>query len=266
MKVMVLGAGGFIGSYIVPMLSKEYDVVAIYKNHLNLFDVESVKQFLEQVKPDVVVNCVSYGGKTELYSKVSENVGKNIMLFYSFYVNRNLFKKFINLGSGIELDLQEDNAYAFSKRIIQNTIDLSQSDKFLTLRIFGCFGSGEPEHRLLKRYNNTVGNFEIENNRLFDYFSVHDFFNVLNFFIKTIKNNEVVDISTNAVDCVYSRKITIEQFLNIYCKTNNLERRFFVKSISNKNYIGDSTVLDNLQTEGKIRLSGLEHGLKVYNE
>ena len=63
MRVMVLGAGGFIGSYIVPKLATEFEVIPVYKNEVDLFNVDNVKLLLEHVQPDVIINCISLGGK-----------------------------------------------------------------------------------------------------------------------------------------------------------------------------------------------------------
>ena len=35
---MVIGAGGFIGSYIVPLLAKKHEVITIYKNSIDILD------------------------------------------------------------------------------------------------------------------------------------------------------------------------------------------------------------------------------------
>ena len=37
-KVLVIGAGGFIGSYIVPLLGKHHEVIPIYKNEIDILD------------------------------------------------------------------------------------------------------------------------------------------------------------------------------------------------------------------------------------
>ena len=167
----------------------------------------------------------------------------------------------------IELDINEDNAYAFSKRLIQDSIRPKDYGKFLTLRIFGCFGSGEPQHRLLKRYMNTASTFEIENNRLFDYFSVQDFYNVLRYVVNCVKDGRSLEVThNNTIDCVYKQKITLDRFLELYCDINNYEKRYVVKSTTNNHYTGDSKYLDHLQENGDLTLYGLAHGLKVYNE
>lgn len=261
MKVMVIGAGGFVGSYIVPMLSKTHEVIPVYKNEIDVLDNPTVTTLLDLVRPDVVINCLTFGGKTELHERNAANVGKNMALFYNFYTNKDKFNFFINLGSGIEKDLTQDNAYAFSKRIISN---LCYGSKFLTLRIFGCFGKGEPEHRLLKQYNATKGEFKIKNDRVFDYFSVQDLYNVIEYSLDKFGTSKWP--TGNTIDCVYTNKITLSEFLGMYCDINNIEKRFVVESTSDNKYTGNPTTLRELEEFGGLKLYGIGHGLKVYNE
>ena len=142
-KILILGAGGFVGSYIVPLLAKNYEVIPVYKNEIDLLDNQTVTKILDVLRPDVVINCLTFGGKTELHENNASNVGKNMSLFYNFYTNEDKFKFYINLGSGIE-KTNVRNAYVFSKRLIKN---LCFGPKYLTLRLYGCFGAGESPHR-----------------------------------------------------------------------------------------------------------------------
>ena len=259
-KVMVIGAGGFIGSYIVPLLTKKHEVVPIYKNEIDILDNQTVTTMLDLIRPDVVINCLTFGGKKELHENNAENVGNNMALFYNFYTNEDKFKFYINLGSGIE-KTNERNAYAFSKRMIRN---LCFGPKYLTLRLYGCFGSGEPSHRLLKQYNASTGEFKITNDREFDYFSVQDLYNVIDY---SLDNYGTKDWPRGSeIDCVYHNKITLSDFLSLYCDINNIEKRFVVESTSDDKYIGDAYDLYALQDRGGLKLYGIGHGLKVYND
>jgi nucleoside-diphosphate-sugar epimerase len=259
-KVLVIGAGGFIGSYIVPLLGKHHEVITIYKNEIDILDNQTVTTLLDLIRPDVIINCLTFGGKTELNENNAENVGKNMALFYNFYTNEDKFKFYINLGSGIE-KTKERNAYAFSKRMIRN---LCFGSKYLTLRLYGCFGAGEPSHRLLKKYNASVGEFKITNDREFDYFSVQDLYNVIEY---SVENYGTKDWPVGSeIDCVYHNKITLSEFLGMYCDINNIEKRFVVESTSEEKYTGNYTDLYTLQERGGLKLYGIGHGLKVYND
>jgi nucleoside-diphosphate-sugar epimerase len=259
-KVLVIGAGGFIGSYIVPLLGKQHEVIPIYKNEIDILDNQTVTTLLDLIRPDVIINCLTFGGKTELHENNSQNVGKNISMFYNFYTNEDKFKFYINFGSGIE-KTNARNAYTFSKRLINN---LCFGPKYLTLRIYGCFGGGEPSHRLLKQYNATEGEFKIKNDREFDYFSVQDLYNVIEYSLNNYGTSDW--LVGNDIDCVYRNKITLSEFLGMYCDINNIEKRFVVESTSDEKYTGHPVDISTLEEFGGLKLYGIGHGLKVYND
>ena len=63
MKIAVLGARGFLGSYLCNYLAdKNYEVIPVTRDTVNLNDYWAVDQWLCQYQPDVVVNCAINGG------------------------------------------------------------------------------------------------------------------------------------------------------------------------------------------------------------
>ena len=84
-KILIIGAGGFIGSYLTKILSTKHYVIPLHKGVINLLDNNSVATFLEANEFDYVINCLSYGGKENLHNKNADDVGKNISIFYNFY-------------------------------------------------------------------------------------------------------------------------------------------------------------------------------------
>ena len=259
-KILIIGAGGFVGSYLTKILSSNHYVIPLHKGVINLLDNNSVATFLEANEFDYIINCLTYGGKENLHNKNAEDVGKNISMFYNFFSNRHLFKTYINIGSGIER-YNIENSYSFSKRIISN-IGLTDFN-FVTLNLYGCFGSHEPDIRLLKRYNNSIGKFELENDRLFDYISIQDFSKIVEC---VINFPNIIFDSGHSIDCVYQHKLKLSEFLDLYCDINNLKKRFEIKSISENKYVGSYKALEYIQNTYNLRLYGLAHGLKVYND
>ena len=255
MRIIILGAGGFIGSYITNELTALHQVLPIYKNDIDLFDNETVKLLLEKIQPDVIINCLTFGGKDKLHNNDASDVGKNLALFYNFYSNSDLFKYFINIGSGIELT-DAKNAYAFSKKAILNII--KDDRKFITLRVFGCFGKNENESRLLKKFLASKEPFKIVDDRRFDYISIQDFYNILKFTL-----SKLGELRHTVIDCVYGQQIKISEFLELFCDINNIEKNYIIESTSDSNYVGSPTVINSLINRG-LRLYGLAHGLKVY--
>lgn len=265
-KILIIGSTGFIGSYLHKHLSKTHTVYCIDKTNVDVLNTEQVTKFLRLVSPNVVINCLTFGGKENVNSINSEFVGKNLSLFYNFFINSHCYDLYINIGSGAEFDKTKNidlvkekdifesfpkDAYGFAKNLIARQIN--SLDKFSTLRLFGCFGSNEPDLRLLKKYSSSKDLFAL-NDRYFDYISIQDFSKIVEFVIEN--NLKGIDIN-----CVYKDKILLSQFLSLYDQINNRQSNFGVSSVDKLNYTGDSSLLDIIG----IDLNGLEHGLREYN-
>ena len=114
-KILILGAGGFIGSYIAPRLTKNNIVMSITKPGIDVTDAAAVRNILELSQPDFVINCLTFGGNENVNSNDPSIVAKNLAMYYNFKSNSNLFGRYINIGSGVEKDYSNNSAYAFSK-------------------------------------------------------------------------------------------------------------------------------------------------------
>ena len=69
--------------------------------------------------------------------------------------------------------------------------------------------------------------------------------------------------SIRSMDCVYSRKRTLSEFLRLFCDINNIDKEIIVESTSNEDYIGESFNLETMQYDG-LELYGIMHGMKEY--
>lgn len=263
MKVAVLGARGFIGSYIVENL-RNHLVIPVTRDTLDLTDFQKVREWLMIATPDVIINCATSGGKQTLGEVNYSDVQNNLAIFLNFYNNRRLFQKFINVGSGAEFDrdnnldeVSEDSltavvpveSYGYSKNIIARMC--LGVPEFYTLRLFGCFDASEPEFRLLKRFR-TNPELEIQD-RQFDFISLSDFIKVIDHVIKN-------SVRHQDINCVYDKKIRLSEFLTLYCQVNGLVPAFKVTGYNKNNYTGDSSKLQSLG----IKLDGLVKGLMEY--
>jgi len=250
-NILILGAGGFIGSYIAPRLAKNNAVMSISKPGIDVTDAAAVRNVLELSQPDFVINCLTFGGNENVNSNDPSIVAKNLAMYYNFKSNSDLFGRYINIGSGIEQDYSNNSAYAFSKRMISRDLDPS---KFTNLKLFGCFGSDEKDSRLLKRFLASDGPFVLTNDRKFDYIYIGDFYKIIEY---VINNN----YHHRQIDCVYKKKRTLSEFLRLFCDINNIDKEIIVESTSDNSYIGDSTTLDLLSD---FDLYGIMYGMKEY--
>ena len=249
-KILILGAGGFIGSYIAPRLTKNNIVMSITKPGIDVTDATAVRNILELSQPDFVINCLTFGGNENVNSNDPSIVAKNLAMYYNFKSNSDLFGRYINIGSGVEQDFSNNSAYAFSKRMIYRDLD---PNKFTNLKLYGCFGSHEKDSRLLKRFLASDGPFVLNNDRKFDYIYISDFYKIIEY---VINNHHYKNI-----DCVYRKKRTLSEFLRLFCDINNIDKEIVVESTSDNPYIGDSTTLDSLTD---LDLYGIMYGMKEY--
>jgi nucleoside-diphosphate-sugar epimerase len=262
MKVAVLGARGFVGSSIASHLLHNHVVTPVTRDTVNLLDPVAVKEYLKTKCFDVIVNCAAVMTNDESLHDARNNLG----MFMNFYNNSHLFGKFINTGSGAEFDRSTSidcvpesdlttymptDSYGWGQNI-KSRLCL-EKDNFYTIRIFNCFGRGEPATRIFPRFLNQ-GSMEISNDRYFDYFSIQDLQTIVTHCAET-------DWGTvKDVNAVYHTKYKISEVLGKFCDLNNLEPNFKVVSASDNNYTGRDIGLEQLS----IPLTGLDYGLKNY--
>lgn len=257
MKVAVLGANGFLGKFLASQLNKKgYIVYPVTRNELDLTNFLSVTNWLENIKPNAIVNC-AISSNIDINSFVCNDVQNNLNIFLNFYTNSHNFDKFFNIGSGAELDrrynihtaseldiftAQPKDSYGYSKNVISKLS--TQNEKFYTLRLFGCFHISEPKFRL---FNRVASGEKVKiTDRQFDYFSAYDFFTVLDYLL----NNDSLYKDFN---CVYEDKLYLSQILN---KLNPVE----VVEKTTYNYTGLGKRLSDLN----LKLLGLDKSIEAY--
>ncbi|GAB4294365.1 MAG: dTDP-4-dehydrorhamnose reductase [Oscillatoriaceae cyanobacterium] len=60
MKILLIGTQGQLGTELIPLLATQGNLTAVDRDTLNLADSDSVRQVVQQVKPDVIVNAAAY--------------------------------------------------------------------------------------------------------------------------------------------------------------------------------------------------------------
>lgn len=263
MKIAVIGSNGFVGQSLVSFLSTGHNnVYPVTSSSIDLLDPIQTQDFLQKYKFDVIINAAARMTDPNLVQDTCNNLG----LFMNLYNNRNCFGKMINLGSGAEFDriLDIDNiaeeeilnrlpkdSYGFGQNIKSRLC--VDTDNFYTLRIFNCFGVGELSTRLFPRFL-AAAEFNITNDRYFDFFSIQDLCTVVEHFVTTEKL-EIKDIN-----CVYQDKLLISEAINMFAQVQNKFKNINILSTSDKNYTGSGQKLAALN----IKLAGLENGFKNY--
>lgn len=177
MKVLVTGAGGFVGQHLLnKLLMKKNEVVAINrKNNIflssldipvyetDILDFDTILNCMKKEKPDVLIHLAAQSNVGISWNKpiltASTNIEGSLNLYKAFFeVNPN--GKFVNIGSsdeygltaklGIplveEMECKPQNPYSISKYCTEQMIlQLAKKDKVnvVSTRSFNHFGPGQ---------------------------------------------------------------------------------------------------------------------------
>jgi nucleoside-diphosphate-sugar epimerase len=151
-QVCIVGASGFIGRHIAANFPGA--VCVTRSNFHHVFE-----------RPyELIINCAAVGGsrmKPDDESVYYENVNT----FTNIYKNAR-YTHMIWFSSGAA---SKDTPYGRSKKHIEDMV--KDDPRIITLKIWGCFGLGEPEYRLLATAKR-AGKVIIDKDRLFDYIHV----------------------------------------------------------------------------------------------
>lgn len=60
MKLVVIGANGQLGTDLLEVLSKEHDVIGLNHADIEITEIDSVKNALSVIKPDIILNTAAY--------------------------------------------------------------------------------------------------------------------------------------------------------------------------------------------------------------
>lgn len=176
MRVLVLGASGFIGQHVASYLaSSGHDVVPLKgAKSLDLCDASAVSAFfLVNGFFDCVVHSCAQGGRRTK----EDDAGifwNNVRMLDNVLQCSDSFKSIIHFSSGAG-ECARHTPYGLSKRA--NDALLREHDSAYNFRIFGCFGAGEADDRFITRGLNCLRTKEelvVHQDRFFDFVYVED--------------------------------------------------------------------------------------------
>lgn len=225
MSVCILG-GGFISKNLAKYFGSRSRVVR--QSELDLTNSQSVNEFFGNNKFDYVILCATVGG-SRLAPDPPDTVERNLRM----YINvSNRCKKMIWFSSGAAYNTS--SPYGLSK-FIQERLCANSPENIYGLRVFGCFGPDENSSRFLSTCIRE-GHVDIEEDRYFDFFVVHDLGRVIDYIFEN-------EISQKIIDTVYPSWYKLSDLARMVGATCT------VKKISDSNYIGSKDDLKFMDFE-----------------
>jgi len=224
-KVLVTGAGGFLGRNLAESLCRYFDVFAPSRAELDLLDDYAVRHYLQQHRFDAVVHAASVRANRRIGAPPSL-MHQNCRMFFNLVRNPDAFGKFLFLSSGAVYDRRTPvvrvaetsfdrsvptDPYGFSKYVCAHHI--ARSANLFELRLFGVFGPHEDwEIRFLSNACcRAVWELPVllKQNVRFDYLDVADLAVVVRWFIEGQPRHRAYNVCTGkAIDLTaFARKV-----------------------------------------------------------
>lgn len=217
MKVLVTGAGGFLGRNLADSLCQDYEIFAPSRAELNLLDTDAVRDYLEHYRFDAVVHAATVRANRRIGAPTGL-LQDNCRMFFNLARNAEAFGKMLFLSSGAVYDRRGPvvrisetcfdsrvpaDPYGFSKYICAHNI--AQSANLYELRLFGVFGPHEDwQIRFLSNaccramWDLPV---TLKQNARFDYLDVADLGKLIRWFIDIQPRHRAYNVCTGrAVD------------------------------------------------------------------
>lgn len=268
MKILITGTSGFIGKNIKSHLNKSTNEIhSPSHSQLDLCDFKVVENWFNKFGPyDWVIHTAIKNGNRVQVNTLSDLVDNLLMFTNLVKANKNN-ARIINFCSGAAFDREKDlwlvseeeilssypkDFYGLSKNLIAK--EIYTCTKIYNLRLFGCFGVDEPEHRLIKSVvSNVMQNKApvIHQNRYMDFFYIKDLLVVLDYLLEY--QPDLVDMNL-----VYLEKENLLSISNYVCNNLNGPKPIVLNKENGKSYTGNGLRLAALS----LSLKGLWKGIE----
>ena len=208
-RVLLLGKTGFIGSNIEVCLRKQCIITAPARDELDLLNTNAVRAYINNRKFDVVVHLANPTGHNAV-DKEDEIFERSLRVFTSLLHCNELYEKMIYIGSGAEYGKHRAivnarecefgqelpcDSYGLSRYIMSELAEKSKN--IYNLRVFGCYGIGDPLHKLIPFIISCIRKdkpIALRQNTVFDFLYVKDIAPVIMHFIENEPEHKVYNL------------------------------------------------------------------------
>lgn len=254
MNVLLTGGSGYLGRSIQKHFKDLVNLTTLTRNELDLTKFEDVRSYFQHKYFDVVIHT-AISGVSRIKLNEVRDLDTNLQMYYHLMEHREHFGKFINIGSGAELYLQ-NTMYGLSKHVIRTSL-LDKSNVY-NMRVFSVFDENELDTRFIKsniiRYIRKKPIY-IFNDKRMDFFYMKDFIKLLEYYLKT-----EIELPKE-IDCVYKESKLLTEVATIINRLASYEVEVSIlSSLQEPDYIGNYSNMD-------ICFEGLDKGIQaVYNK
>jgi len=276
-RILITGAGGFVGKNLTEFLSNKYTVFGAVHKDLDLLDEKAVEEFIIKNGINFIIHCANIGGTRKTgYDKNSVDlVSNNLRMFFNLARCLTPDMRMIHFGSGAEYDksralvkISEDefdrlvpkDDYGYSKYLISKYIE--KTENITCLRIFGLYGKYE-DYTYKFISNAIVKNLLkmpliINQNVFFDYLYIDDFTHIVEKIIQKKPSNNIFNITP-------AEKTDLVSIAEIINEISDFRSEIIVNNEGlNKEYSGDNKKL--LDEIGTFKFIPYKDGIKKLYE
>lgn len=175
--VLITGAQGYVGSQLIRELSKtDYRLITLLHKspkgdfkypHINNYDFENLDAFIDQYRPDVIINLAANISKGISPTEIDDIITSNIIMPSRLITVANKFKikSFINIStystSSDSKIYAPQTFYAASKMACENILDYfhqSEFTKVINLIFYDIYGPNQGHDRFLNQLFDAIMN------------------------------------------------------------------------------------------------------------
>ena len=272
MKVLILGATGYLGSRLVKeLLTRAHSIIALKRDSSSLKNLVDIKDkiqlrniadlqslFLDNVKVDCFINTACMYPRNAVSDKTIFEVNYQIPLNIFLECLHNGVKKYLTVDTGLNADF---NAYAFSKQKLAETYkwyarrqrDINMPIQVCNIQLENFYGEEEPEDRFLPgviaklKRNEKI--FLTEGNQRRDFIYIEDVIQAMATLIETVDLPEYLDLPLGTGEGPSVREV-VEYLKEITCSQSELCFGAIAKRLHEPDSVADCTKM-------------LEYGIKI---